>query len=70
VQPARGRAGRTLIGSAAHAFATWDALRFLREQAQREPLTAQPALDSIIQRHWDRWDRDGTRSPSCSRVVR
>ena len=64
-------AGRTLLGTPALAFATWDeALTFLGEQAQREPLTvildefqwlkaAQPALDSIIQRHWDRWDRDG-----------
>jgi len=64
-------AGRTLIGSAALSFATWDdALTFLGDQARREPLTvvldefqwmkaAQPALDSIIQRHWDGWDRDG-----------
>ncbi|HZV74256.1 MAG TPA: ATP-binding protein [Conexibacter sp.] len=63
-------AGRTLLGSPSLAFATWDdALTFLGEQAQRKPLTvildefqwlkaAQPALDSIVQRHWDRWDRD------------
>jgi uncharacterized protein len=64
-------AGRTLLGSAALTFATWDdALTFLGDQARHEPLTvildefqwlkaAQPALDSIVQRHWDRWDRDG-----------
>lgn len=65
-------AGRTLLGSASLSFDTWDgALEFLGEQARREPLivvldefqwlkSAQPALDSIIQRHWDRWDREGT----------
>lgn len=64
-------AGRRLIGSAALSFPTWDAaLTFFGEQARREPLTvvldefqwlksAQPALDSIIQRHWDSWERDG-----------
>lgn len=63
-------AGRALFGSPARAFASWDdALSFLGEQARHAPLTvildefqwlkaAQPALDSIIQRHWDRWDRD------------
>lgn len=63
-------AGRALIGSTALSFSTWDdALTFLGEQARREPLTvvldefqwlkaAQPALDSIIQRHWDEWDRE------------
>ena len=62
--------GRTLFGAPSLSFATWDeALTFLGEQARREPLTvildefqwlkaAQPALDSIVQRHWDRWDRD------------
>lgn len=66
-----GEAGRTLLGTDALSFATWeDALRFFGEQASREPLTlildefqwlkaAQGALDSIIQRHWDAWDRDG-----------
>ena len=66
-----GEAGRTLLGTDALSFATWeDALRFLGEQARREPLTvildefqwlkaAQGALDSIIQRHWDEWERDG-----------
>lgn len=64
-------AGRTLIGSEALSLSTWDdALRFLGEQAAREPVTvvldefqwmksAQPALDSIIQRHWDAWERAG-----------
>jgi AAA+ ATPase superfamily predicted ATPase len=63
-------AGRRLIGSTALSFGSWDiALTFLGEQAARDPLTvvldefqwlksAQPALDSIIQRHWDAWDRD------------
>jgi len=64
-------AGRRLIGSTALSFDSWDAaLRFFGEQAAREPLTvvldefqwlksAQPGLDSIIQRHWDGWDREG-----------
>ncbi len=63
-------AGRTLLGTASLAFASWDdALTFLGEQARGAALTvildefqwlkaAQPALDSIVQRHWDRWDRD------------
>lgn len=63
-------AGRVLLGSDALRFSTWDAaLSFLGEQARAAPLTiildefqwlkyAQPALDSIIQRHWDRWDRE------------
>jgi AAA+ ATPase superfamily predicted ATPase len=63
-------AGRVLLGSNALRFGTWDAaLSFLGEQARAAPLTiildefqwlkhAQPTLDSIIQRHWDRWDRD------------
>jgi uncharacterized protein len=63
-------AGRVLLGSDALRFSTWDAaLSFLRDQARTAPLTiildefqwlkhAQPALDSIIQRHWDRWDRE------------
>jgi uncharacterized protein len=66
-----GEAGRTLLGTDALSFAAWeDAFRFFGEQARREPLTvildefqwlkaAQGALDSIIQRHWDEWDRDG-----------
>lgn len=64
-------AGRILFGSASLSFRTWDeALAFFGEQASREPLSlvldefqwmksAQPALDSIIQRHWDVWERDG-----------
>lgn len=64
-------AGRTLLGSPSLRFGSWDeALAFFAEQARREPLTvildefqwlksAQPALDSIVQRHWDRWDREG-----------
>jgi AAA+ ATPase superfamily predicted ATPase len=64
-------AGRTLVGGTALALGSWDgAFEFFREQARREPLTlildefqwlksAQPALDSIIQRHWDAWERDG-----------
>jgi AAA+ ATPase superfamily predicted ATPase len=63
-------AGRVLLGTDALRFGTWDAaLTFLGEQARSAPLTvildefqwlkyAQPALDSIIQRHWDRWDRE------------
>lgn len=62
--------GRVLLGSDALRFGTWDAaLSFLGEQARTAPLTvildefqwlkyAQPALDSIIQRHWDRWDHE------------
>jgi uncharacterized protein len=64
-------AGRTLLGSDALRFGDWDAaLAFIGEQARIGPLTvildefqwlkrAQSALDSIIQRHWDRWDRAG-----------
>lgn len=64
-------AGRTLIGGTVLAFGSWDgAFEFFGEQARREPVTlvldefqwlmsAQPALDSIIQRHWDAWERDG-----------
>jgi AAA+ ATPase superfamily predicted ATPase len=64
-------AGRVLLGTTALSFATWDdALNFFGEQARRQPLVlildefqwlkaAQPALDSIIQRHWDGWDRSG-----------
>jgi uncharacterized protein len=64
-------AGRVLLGAPARPFASWDdALTFLGGQAHRGALTvildefqwlklAQPALDSIIQRHWDRWQREG-----------
>lgn len=64
-------AGRVLLGAPALRFESWDAaLAFCGAQATQEPLIlvldefqylldAQPALDSIIQRHWDRWQRDG-----------
>jgi AAA+ ATPase superfamily predicted ATPase len=63
--------GRVLLGSPARPFAGWDdAFAFLEQQARSAPLTlildefqwlkaAQPALDSILQRHWDRWEREG-----------
>jgi uncharacterized protein len=53
-------------------FESWDeALETLGELAREEPLAvvldefqwlraAQPSLDSIVQRHWDRWQREGT----------
>jgi len=53
-------------------FETWDqAFETLGELAREEPLAvvldefqwlqaAQPSLDSILQRHWDRWQRQGT----------
>jgi AAA+ ATPase superfamily predicted ATPase len=53
-------------------FDSWDAaLEALAELARRQPLTlvldeyqwlqaAQPSLDSIVQRHWDRWQREQT----------
>ena len=52
-------------------FESWDeALETVGELARQEPLTiildefqwllaAQPSLESIVQRHWDRWQRDG-----------
>lgn len=64
-------AGRALLGMPALRFDDWDgALGFFGAQAAQAPLTlvldefqylwdAQPALDSIIQRHWDRWQREG-----------
>jgi AAA+ ATPase superfamily predicted ATPase len=63
-------ASRVLIGTEALYFATWDAaFELLASQARQQPLTvvldefqwlkrAQPAIDSIIQRYWDRWDRE------------
>ncbi len=63
--------GRVLLGSTALRFDDWDAaLEVFASQAHQEPLVvildefqwlkaAQPALDSIIARHWDRWDREG-----------
>jgi AAA+ ATPase superfamily predicted ATPase len=53
-------------------FESWDeALQTLGELAREKPLAivldefqwlraAQPSLDSIVQRHWDRWQRQGT----------
>lgn len=53
-------------------FESWDeALETLGELAQEKPLAvvldefqwlkaAQPSLDSIVQRHWDHWQRQGT----------
>jgi len=53
-------------------FESWDeALETIAELAGDGPLTvvldefqwlkaAQPSLDSIVQRHWDRWQREGT----------
>ncbi len=64
-------AGRVLLGAPALRFDNWDsALTFFGAQASQAPLTlvldefqylwsSQPALDSIIQRHWDRWQREG-----------
>jgi uncharacterized protein len=54
-------------------FDSWDeALETLAELSREKPVTAildefqwmkaaQPALDSIVQRHWDSWQREGTR---------
>ncbi len=58
------------LAPATPAFADWDsALRFIGGQAANAPLTlvldefqylaaSQPALPSIIQRHWDAWQRE------------
>lgn len=63
--------GRALLGTADIRFDSWDAaLNVIAAQARVAPVVvvldefqwlkkAQPALDSIIQRHWDSWDRDG-----------
>ncbi|HWM09991.1 MAG TPA: ATP-binding protein [Solirubrobacteraceae bacterium] len=65
-------AARLLPGSPPLTFADWDtALGFVGGQADLKPLVlvldefqwmvqAQPALPSILQRHWDRWQRAGT----------
>ncbi len=65
-------ASALLPGSPSLRFDSWDdAWTFVEAQADAVPLvvvldefqwlwSAQPALDSIIQRHWDRWQRDGT----------
>ncbi|MGH2880984.1 MAG: ATP-binding protein [Solirubrobacteraceae bacterium] len=66
---------RLLPGAPPLSFRSWDeALEFLGSQAAERPLVAvidefqyacgsEPALPSVVQRHWDRWDRDGT--PVC-----
>ncbi len=53
-------------------FESWEeALETLAELAREQPLAvvldefqwmkaAQPSLDSVVQRHWDRWQREGT----------
>lgn len=63
-------AARLLPGAPPLRFGDWDeALRFFTAQAEQAQLTlildefqylcaAQPALPSIVQRHWDRWQRD------------
>lgn len=63
-------ASRLLPGTPPLTLGSWDdALRFVDAQARAEPLClvldefqwlcrAQPALPSIVQRHWDRWRRD------------
>ncbi len=63
--------GRTLLGTDALRPRSWEEVFDLVEaQVARGPLTlvldefqwlkrSQPALDSIIQRYWDRWDRAG-----------
>lgn len=66
-------AAALLPGSPPLRFADWDAaLDFFATQTEAEPLAvvldefqwmvqAQPALPSILQRHWDRWARTGTK---------
>ncbi len=63
--------GRLLTPRVPLRFDSWDsALDTVAELARAEPLAlvldefqwlkaAQPALDSIVQRHWDRWQREG-----------
>ena len=67
-----GEVARLIGPRAALRFGSWEeALGTLEELAREEPLTvvldefqwllaAQPALDSILQRHWDRWQREAT----------
>ncbi|MBA2463312.1 MAG: ATP-binding protein [Actinobacteria bacterium] len=64
-------AAALLPGSPPLAFSDWDwALEFFGRAAADDPLvvildefqflcSAETALPSIVQRHWDRWDRDG-----------
>lgn len=68
-------AAQLLPGAPPLSFGSWDeALGFLGSQAANLPLAvvidefqyacaSEPALPSIVQRHWDAWDRDGT--PIC-----
>lgn len=65
-------AARLLPGNPPLVLADWDAaFDFFIAQAEQKPLAvvldefqwmaqAQPALPSILQRHWDRWQRAGT----------
>lgn len=65
-------AARLLPGRPPLTFGDWEtALEFFAAQAEQQPLTvvldefqwlvqAQRALPSILQRHWDRWQRAGT----------
>lgn len=68
-------AAQLLPGAPPLSFSSWDtALDFLGSQAEERPLVlvidelqyaclSEPALPSIIQRHWDGWDARGT--PIC-----
>jgi uncharacterized protein len=68
-------AARLLPGAPPLSFGSWDAaFEFLDSQAGERPLVvvidefqyacmSEPALPSIVQRHWDRWDAHGT--PIC-----
>ncbi len=70
-----GEVGRLLPGEPPLSFRSWDeALEFLGSQAAEQPLVvvidefqyacaSEPALPSIVQRHWDGWDR--RRTPIC-----
>lgn len=66
-----GREAGRLVGGGELRFDDWDAVfTFFGQQALVAPLVlaldefqwlwqAQPAVDSILQRHWDQWQRDG-----------
>jgi uncharacterized protein len=68
-------AARLLPGAPPLSFDSWDAaLQFFGSQASSQPLVlvidelqyaclSEPALPSIVQRHWDRWD--ARRVPIC-----
>lgn len=67
---ALGREAGRLVGGGELRFDDWDAaFTFFGQQARAAPLVlaldefqwlwdAQPAIDSILQRHWDQWERD------------